>query len=68
MRTMGINDVNKVNKVFNQSDIDKAISEGYKIAENQYSLNILELKAKIKELTVSLESATRNKLNSHDGH
>ena len=37
-------------KTYNQSDIDKALHEGYKIAENQYSLQIKELKEEIKQI------------------
>lgn len=55
---MPVKDIGVINKVYNQSDIDNAIKNGYQIAEKQYSLNIKDLKDKIKELTVSLESAT----------
>ena len=55
---MPVKDIGVINKVYSQLDIDNSIKEGYKICEKQYSLNIKDLKDKIKELTISLESAT----------
>jgi protein subunit release factor A len=55
---MGINDVNLLNKVYTQSDIDKAMHEGYKLAEKQYSENIKNLKEEIKQLKVLLPTQT----------
>lgn len=61
---MGINDVNKLNKNYNQKQYDEAFKEGYDLAEKQYSENIKKLKKQIKELEFknkldSLESATQ---------
>ena len=60
---MGINDVNRVNRIYHQLDIDNAIKEGYKIAEKQYSLNIIKLKEEIKLLKLLLPSQTTKENN-----
>lgn len=69
---MPVKDKGVVEKTYKQSDIDNAISQGYQIAEKQYSENIKLLRKQIKELEfklklVSLDSATdNNKLDSVD--
>ena len=45
-----VNNLEEPPKTYTSKDIEKALHDGYQIAEKQYSLQIIKLKARIKEL------------------